>query len=76
MNIFIDISSFENSSYKLSTQASSLNSIWNDKQYDFFMEHYIHPIMVDVRLFTHRLNDEVEMLTSAVNELEDISSKY
>lgn len=76
MNIFIDITSIESSSKQLSMQARCLNYIWNDKQYDYFIEHYIQPIMVDIKLFTHKLNDQVEILTSAVNELEDISSKY
>lgn len=76
MNTFIDTHILDDLKYKLFTSAKLLNSIWNDKQYKFFVEHYIQPVTADIIMMQNNFNEEIPLLTSAINELEDLANKY
>ena len=41
MNVPINVNSIENLRYTLYTSAKALNCVWNDKQYDYFLQHYV-----------------------------------
>ncbi|MDB9026809.1 hypothetical protein [Parabacteroides distasonis] len=76
MNVPINISSIDSLKYSLYTSAKVLNSVWNDKQYDYFIEHYVRPITDEVQGTTSRLNEEIFSLRNAVEELENLASEY
>ena len=62
MNVPINVNSIENLRYTLYTSAKALNSVWNDKQYDYFLQHYVRPVTDDVQAATSRLNEQISSL--------------
>lgn len=76
MNTFIDTHILDDLKYNLFTSAKSLNSVWNDKQYKFFIENYIQTVTADIIMMQNNINEEIPILTSAINELEDLANKY
>lgn len=76
MNAFIDTHILDDLQYKLFTSVKSLNSVWNDKQYNFFIENYIQPVTADIIMMQGKLNEQISILSNAVNELEDLANKY
>lgn len=76
MNTFIGTHILDDIKYKLFTSATSLNSVWNDRQYKFFIEYYIQPVTADIIIMQNNINEEIPLLTSAINELEDLANKY
>lgn len=76
MNVYINTHNLDNLQYRLLNSAKSLNSVWNDKQYNYFIEHYIQPVTVDIIMMQNKINEQVSILTSVVNELEDLVDKY
>lgn len=76
MNVLINTNCLEDLKYTLYTSAKTLNSVWNDKQYDYFLQHYVQPVTDDVQNVTSRMNERIVYLRTAVEELENLAGKY
>lgn len=76
MNIPININELEILRNTLYIHAKALNSVWNDKQYNYFLQNYVQPVTNDVQVAIDRLNDSIFALRIAVEELEDLAGRY
>ena len=76
MNATIDISNLDNLKYMLYTSAKALSSVWNDKQYDYFLQHYVRPVTNDVQAGIEVLNNQLVPLRVIVEELESLAGRY
>lgn len=76
MNATIDISNLDNLKYMLYTSAKALSSVWNDKQYDYFLQYYVRPVTNDVQAGIEMLNDQLVPLRVIVEELESLAGRY
>lgn len=76
MNVTINTNSLENLKYTLYTSAKILNSVWNDKQYNYFIHQYVRPVTEDVQVATNKLNEQIASLRIIVDELENLAGNY
>ena len=76
MNIPININELEILRNTLYTHAKALNSVWNDRQYDYFLQNYVQPVTNDIQVAIDRLNDSIFALRIAVDELEYLAAEY
>lgn len=56
--------------------ASVLQSVWNDKQYDFFVQTYVGDIERELHQGVSSLEKLIDALKYRSYELKDISEKY
>lgn len=76
MTVPINTSCLEDLRYTLYTSAKTLCYVWNDKQYDYFLQHYVRPVTDDVQIAIDRLNEQIVTLRIAVEELESLAENY
>ena len=60
----------------LYNHAKALNSVWNDKQYDYFLQNYVQPVTTDFQVAIDKINDSIFALRIAVEELENLAAEY
>lgn len=76
MNITITSSGLEILKNTLYNYAKALNSVWNDKQYDYFLQNYVQPVTTDFQVAIDKINDSIFALRIAVEELENLAAEY
>lgn len=76
MNITITSSGLEILKNTLYNHAKALNSVWNDKQYDYFLQNYVQPVATDFQVAIDKINDSIFALRIAVEELENLAAEY
>lgn len=57
---------------ELLRQANALHQIWNDQQYDYFMEEYVLPVEQTIGNANTEISNAIEELYRYCYELDDI----